>query len=100
MELGWGTNNEAEFDSLIAALEWTVRELWRGGFPVSQYTVHMFTDSTVVANRIKNRNCTGTSSAARRMAKLTRQVLSQLTLFRLWKIEWRGRDNNVERFGH
>lgn len=102
VEFGYGTNNEAEFDALCMALDWTVENLLNGGFDPSIYTVKMFTDSTILKNRIKNRRTTvrGGREPSRRMAKLTRKCLSKLTLFHLWDIEWHRRDSNVSRFGH
>lgn len=100
MELGWGTSNEAEFDILIEALRWTFKQLCLGGFSPSLYEIRLFTDSTIVANRIKNRNCQGKSEPAKRMGNLTRQCLAKLGVFGLWSIQWNGRASNVERFGH
>jgi len=84
VEFGWGTSNESEFNSLIQALQWTVENLHTAGFPPEIYTVTIFTDSMIVRN----------------MGHLTRDCLSRLTLFKLWSVEWRGRKENVERFGH
>lgn len=100
IDFGWGTNNEAEFDSLLAALGWTVHGLWRGGFEVGKYELFLFTDSTVVLNRVRDQNIAGNAGPAKRMADLTKQVLAQLELFKMWNIQWRKRDDNVERFGH
>lgn len=100
MEFGWGTNNEAEFDSLLAALGWTVHGLWRGGFEVGRYELFLFTDSTILANRVRERNTAGNAGPAKRMADLTKQVLAQLELFKMWNIQWYSREANVARFGH
>jgi ribonuclease HI len=100
MELGFGTNNEAEFEILIEALKWTVRELFKGGYAPSHYCLEMFTDSTIVEGRLKKQNCGGKGEAAQRMGKLAGQCLAHLTLFKRWSIHWRQRDNNVARFGH
>lgn len=100
VEFGWGTNNEAEFNALLMALDATIAGLAAAELNPSQYDVAMFTDSMIIKNRVKCRRCSGKSEPARRMGRLTRDVLSKLTRFRLWDIEWRGRRANVERFGH
>lgn len=99
-ELGYGTSNEAEFDSLFTALEWTIKHLFLGGFTPSTYVVNMYTDSTILAARLKDRNCGGKGEASKRIGELTRKCLERLNHFNRWQIEWNGRGNNVARFGH
>ena len=100
IELGHGTSNEAEFDSLQAALDWTVDDLAKAGLDPSVFTVRLFTDSLILTNRLKARKCDGKGEAAKRIGKLTRRALAQLTKFHLWAVEWHSRTNNVARFGH
>ena len=56
VEFGWGTNNEAEFEALEGALSWCVENLRNGGFDSNSFRLEMFTDSTVVKNRVAGRN--------------------------------------------
>ena len=100
MELGYGTNNEAEFETLIEALRWVTRQLSVGGFDPRGYVISMFTDSTIVANRINVKNTSLKGQPAKRMAALTKTCLSYLVMFDDWTIEWNPRESNVERFGH
>lgn len=99
-ELGWGTNNEAEFEILMAALDWTAANLFRGGFELGSYRVCLFTDSTIVEGRLRQEKCGGKGEAARRMGNLTAQCLARLEPFKSWAVTWRRRDHNVARFGH
>lgn len=107
VEFGWGTNNEAEFEALLAALKWTVAELGKGGFDQGIYTLLMFTDSTIVRNRVQTRRTAFSGQAgskardvSQRMGRLTSECLLWLSRFKSWTIEWRGRQDNVMRFGH
>ena len=102
MEFGQGTNNEAEFNALYAALSWTCKELQVGGFDPSIYTLSVFTDSTVVRNRIQKRHISDNAKndVHKRMGALTRECLSWMDWFKSWNISWRPRDYNVNQFGH
>ena len=100
IELGWGTNNEAEFDILIESLKRTANNLHTGGFNTSDYSITVFTDSTVVSNRIASHNGKGKSEAARRMGALTQMALSYLGQYKSHNIHWHDRINNERKFGH
>jgi len=100
MELGRGTNNEAEFDSLIAALRFVVNDLSVGGFDPKTYAVSVFTDSTIVANRLTRERARDKGEPAQRMAALAATCNSYLAMFGHWSCKWNGRSANVERFGH
>jgi ribonuclease HI len=100
IEFGFGTNNEAEFNALNEALKWTCENLTKAGLSPRHYHISMFSDSTIVINRIKGENISRRGEASQRMAALTSECLSRLAYFRGWNITWRGRQNNVDRFGH
>lgn len=109
IEFGWGTNNEAEFNALDAALFFCVDNLKSYGFPFDRYNVEVFTDSTVVYNRILKHNRIfkrnygayfGKEEFRNRMAVLALKCLIQLNLFKSWTIQWKRREFNVKRFGH
>lgn len=100
VELGTGTNNEAEFDILILALSRTLEYLELEAFPPSLYTVHLFTDSTIVRNRLTGANRKNKKEYEKRMFTLTQEVLELLASFKTWEITWNSRVNNVARFGH
>lgn len=103
-EFGYGTNNEAEFDSLIIAL----RELliWFEStyrFP-EQYHVHVLTDSMIVLNRLVKKNGVAKKpkwrESSNRMFNLACSCLEMLERFQSFTVTWQKRDHNVSRFGH
>lgn len=96
IELGHGTSNEAEFDILLKALDWTVRHLWCAGFNASDFHLQLFTDSRIVASRLDG----STRGKNPRMIALGVQCLKILKGFKAWRIDWHGRNANVDRFGH
>jgi ribonuclease HI len=100
VELGWGTNNEAEFEMLLMALDWSVNSLIVGGFNLRDFAVVMFTDSIIVSNRISGRNRTCKSEPQQRMFDLSERCLSKIRQFRQFTIHWEGRTENLKRFGH
>src|SRR5438445_1444473 len=91
IELGWGTNNEAEFDTLIRAVKDTLENLAVGGFEPSNYSVCIFTDSTILRNRMLGSNRTRKSEPQQRMSNLTNQALALLSCFNEFSVTWRGR---------
>lgn len=99
-ELGWGTNNEAEFESLIKALDWSIGQLLREELMPDIYAAAIYTDSTVVRNRLLGRNKTLKTEPQRRMNALCSECLKRLHMFRNFNVTWRGRGENVARFGH
>lgn len=100
VEFGWGTNNEAEFDAMIQALEWTVENLVNGGFDTRLYTVQMATDSMIVRNRMDGRKVKSIGDPGERMKRLADRAKQFLWQFSSYSIHWRGRRDNVKRFGH
>lgn len=98
--LGWGTNNEAEFEMLLLALDWTRRNLQREGFNPNRYRVEMLTDSTIVRNRVAGHNRTRKSEPQQRMFALASACLDQLKAFCSHRITWNPRGCNVALFGH
>lgn len=99
-EFGWGTNNEAEFDALSTALEWTVKSILDSGNSPSLFDVEIFSDSTIVVNRINGKNTKSKSEPQMRMKNLAVKCLGKLVRFNSFKAAWNSRDNNVEKFGH
>jgi len=104
LEFGHGTNNEAEFNALRAALEdlrhWSVIT----GFDLSDATVLVMTDSMIVKNRLMGKNRIHKKAAWRdaseRMFNLANEVLGYSPLFHSFTVEWKPRETNVARFGH
>ncbi len=99
IEFGHGTNNEAEFDALIAALNWTVEALGAGGFFPKDFTARVLTDSMVVVHRLRN-NSASKSDPQQRMFALANKCLSHLVKFKGFEAKFVSRDKNVSLFGH
>ena len=123
LSLGYGTNNEAEFEILIIALKRIANYLERKGVAKNLVEIVMVTDSTIVANRISGRNKKGVAAvkaaaacadflgeveekvsakkqAERKMAALQLECLEVLDGFKSFEISWASRNLNVSKFGH
>lgn len=99
-ELGFGTNNEAEFESLIAALDETIKHLVIAGFDSQDFGLKLLTDSIIVRNRINGRNKKLKSEPELRMYNLNAECLKRLIKFKSFDCQWRSRIENVAAFGH
>lgn len=100
LELGFGTNNEAEFQILEAALAWTANMIVVAGNSMADFDLEVISDSTIVVNRLLGRNTTRKSEPQQRMAKHTANCLSYAIMYKSFKAKWRGREANVMLFGH
>lgn len=104
-EYGHGTNNVAEFKALQKALEHALDFLDCNSVDPKIFFVDIFTDSTIVRNRISNRNYkvakkyAGTAGSIR-MAECALKIFPLLDKFGSFKIQWNSREVNVEKFGH
>lgn len=102
-DYGDGTNNVAEFTTLHRALLKTEKLLTLGYPSPNECDLEIFTDSTIVQNRIN-----GTSSRRQkkpnegtlRMTQWQNICLDELKKYRSFKAIWNSREVNVERFGH
>ena len=70
------------------------------GYDLRDYRVEMFTDSTIVRNRVGGQNAIRKTEPQQRMFNLAAKCVGKLVKFGGWKISWRGREANVARFGH
>lgn len=104
IEFGHGTNNEAEFNALTAALKDLARWASVTGFDLSSVAAYIETDSMIVRNRLSGQNKVHKKSAWRhaseRMFKLAQEAIEYGTMFESFKVSWKPRENNVQRFGH
>jgi len=102
--LGIGTNNEAEFESLILALRDLFYSCGIASVKPEDITVDIFTDSTIVRGWIEKfhqfnpAKCKNERRLA--MSKLAGQCHELLKNFKSHTIQWNSRDRNVEKFGH
>lgn len=103
-DLGFGTNNEAEFESLINAIEELCSATHKANVPPDGIQVHILTDSTIVRNwlqRFEGFNPSKCKNERRlAMAALAGRCVTELKRFHSFKVEWQGRENNVAAFGH
>lgn len=103
-DLGHGTNNEAEFESLLMALKELSKASFKASVPHDTICVSIFTDSTIVRNWLQKfeRFNPKKRKDARRLAmsKLAGQCVEMLKYFQSFTIEWNSRTVNVELFGH
>lgn len=103
-DLGKGTNNEAEFESLEAALLEVGARLAESRVDKSTCVLKISTDSVIVRNRLVFKNAVHKRAKYRepseRMFKLADRCLRLMRDYRSFSVEWEKRDANVARFGH
>lgn len=104
VQFGRGTSNTAEFDSLLIALD-ALNEYYASNFlSTALVRVLIQTDSTIVRNWInrfhsfKPEKCTNERRLV--MADYAGRCVDRLSHFHSYQIEWKGREDNVQRFGH
>jgi ribonuclease HI len=101
VDFGHGTNNEAEFNSLKLALDETVAWFQTKNIDLKTLSLIVETDSTIVRNRLVVKNVIFKKfPSSQRMFVLANECLEILNRFGLFDVVWKGRENNVERFGH
>lgn len=114
LELGHGTNNEAEFLILETALDKLLQELAWADFKPKAFFVEIQTDSMIVRRRISNVNANlvyddnpklgdkkrYNRSRSNRMSQLAMRCHRLLAAFAGHSIQWQSRERNVEAFGH
>lgn len=111
-QLGFGTCNEAELESLILALEKLMQWVSDNSYNPTVWKIKVLTDSTLVcghlmkpSNPIKQinpHNMSKVIKARRRDAMIERALKCKAILrrFGAFNVEWRRREENVEVFGH
>ena len=100
-EFGHGTNNEAEFNALKLALDESVKWFQSENIGLTSLSLLVETDSTIVRNRLVVKNVIFKKyPSSERMFALANECLAILKQFGRFDVVWKGRENNVERFGH
>jgi ribonuclease HI len=98
---GHGTNNEAEFNALKLALDEAVGRLQAESIDLKTLSLLVETDSTIVKNRLVVKNVIFKKyPSSQRMFALANECLGVMNQFGAFNVVWKGRANNVERFGH
>ena len=101
VDFGHGTNNEAEFNSLKLALDEAVEWFRSNAVDLETLSLAVETDSTVVKNRLMVKNVIFKKyPSSQRMFALANECLGIMKQFGKFDVLWRGREYNVERFGH
>jgi len=100
-EFGHGTNNEAEFNALKLALDEAVKWFQSENIELTSLSLLVETDSTIVRNRLVVKNVIFKKyPSSERMFVLANECLAIMKQFGSFDVVWKGRKNNVERFGH
>lgn len=105
-DFGHGTNNQAEFIALERALTWCLDYCMSAETLNPRETeLEIFTDSTIVQNRINNRNYQPSkkfrfTDGAKRMTEHAAKCHKLLDQFKGFTCHWNSREVNVEKFGH
>jgi len=101
---GFGSNNEAEWESLQFALKTLLSDMALYGADPKKYALYVETDSKIVWYRLAKKNKIHKKPAWResseRMYNHACACLADLAKFKKFSVEWKRRDANVERFGH
>jgi ribonuclease HI len=101
VDFGFGTNNEAEFNALKLALDEAVRSFQEKAIELKSLSLVIETDSTIVRNRLVVKNVIFKKyPSSQRMFALANECLGVMNRFGKFQVIWKGRANNVERFGH
>ncbi len=90
------TNNQAEYDSLISALEYIIDRLTSTGRTPEQVQLDIKTDSDLVVNQLTGAFKVKDASLRKRHD----QANSLLGSFADWAISWHARDESVRLLGH
>jgi len=109
--LGWGTNNEAEFEALETCLKAVLADLKAGGLDPQHHSLDIFTDSMIVTYRMTEKNKRKTpqrsnpiqshnADRANAMADRAGQCLALCEQFHTFGVQWQGREANLATFGH
>jgi ribonuclease HI len=90
------TNNQAEYDTLIACLNYIIERLTATGRSPSQVLLDIRNDSELVVNQLLGTYKVKDAS----MKKRYQQAMELLEQFADWRIEWQPRDETVRLLGH
>ena len=101
VDFGLGSNNEAEWNALQMALDELKGFFTKNNRDPRQSELFVETDSTIVRNRLMVRNkILKKDPRSAVMFELANKCLEVMRQFGRFEVIWKGRDNNVQRFGH
>jgi ribonuclease HI len=90
------TNNEAEYDTLISALEATIKKLVDSGAGPKAARLEIYGDSLLVVNQVLGQ----WEAKSARMRTRRDRVQQLLAQFGDWQLEHHDRENSVRTLGH
>lgn len=90
------TNNEAEYRTLIAALEGLIDRIWAARGDPSEFTVEVRGDSALVLRQIEGR----WKAKDDRMRALRNRARELLSRFKAHRLVLQGREESVKALGH
>jgi ribonuclease HI len=101
VDFGHGTNNEAEFNALKLGLDEAMVWLQANGVDSKGLSLLIETDSMIVRNRLMVKNVIFKKyPSSQRMFTLASECLAIMREFGSFDVVWKGRESNVEKFGH
>lgn len=96
LDFGHGSNNEAEYKSLIAGLEEITRRVEAAGQPLGKWEIEVRGDSRLVLNQVGGEWQVKKES----LRPLTNKAQTLLKNFGKRTLTWHSRTNSVKAFGH
>lgn len=93
---GVTTNNQAEYQTMIRALETVLEELKQAGYDSRDLKVTIKTDSKLVVEQTNGRWKIKNAE----LRPLVQRAQTLLQQFRSWKLEWHSRTESVRILGH
>ncbi|HYO48743.1 MAG TPA: reverse transcriptase-like protein, partial [Chloroflexia bacterium] len=90
------TNNQAEYDTLIASLQYIIERLTATGRVPQQVAIDIKSDSDLLVNQVNGQYKVKDAGLRKRHD----QAMALLEQFGAWLINWHGRDESVRLLGH
>ena len=91
-----GTNNEAEYLTMIAGIEELINKLKTQNIDLQSCLVEIYSDSRLVVNEVQGHFKVNLPH----LRKLRDRSLELLSNFKIWAIRWNSREVNVQKFNH
>jgi ribonuclease HI len=91
-----GTNNEAEYWSLLEGLRWTLHEIGHSRLKAEELELHVLGDSLLVIRQLQGE----WKAREARMRRLRDEAARLLSRFGKVRLEHRPRAKSVAEFGH
>ncbi|HEX9987266.1 MAG TPA: cupin domain-containing protein [Chloroflexia bacterium] len=90
------TNNQAEYDTLIASLQYIIERLTATGRVPQQVAIDIKSDSDLLVNQVNGQYKVKDAGLRKRHD----QAMALLEQFGAWLINWHGREESVRLLGH